>query len=113
MTTTSCINHLCPHLIKSTIYYNVKMEFWLLVYEYDYGTRVGKRLVKIIGNKGIKRLKNGGDSLMLQRLLGHTTLMMTNRYCQAVGCYDAIEAHKEVFTGGWVGLVSYAITSDD
>jgi site-specific recombinase XerD len=37
-------------------------------------------------------LKNGGDSLMLQRLLGHTTLMMTNRYCQAVGCYDAIEA---------------------
>jgi site-specific recombinase XerD len=40
-------------------------------------------------------LRNGGDSLMLQRLLGHTTLMMTNRYCQAVGCYDAIESHKE------------------
>jgi site-specific recombinase XerD len=39
-------------------------------------------------------LKNGGDSLMLQRLLGHTTLMMTKRYCQAVGCYDAIESHK-------------------
>jgi len=39
-------------------------------------------------------LLNGGDSLMLQRLLGHTTLMMTNRYCQAVGCYDAIESHK-------------------
>jgi site-specific recombinase XerD len=39
-------------------------------------------------------LKNGGDSLMLRRLLGHTTLMMTNRYCQAVGCYDAVEAHK-------------------
>jgi len=31
---------------------------------------------------------------MLQRLLGHTTLMMTNRYCQAVGCYGAVEAHK-------------------
>jgi integrase/recombinase XerC len=40
-------------------------------------------------------LKNGGDSLMLQRLLGHTTLMMTNRYCQAVGSYDAVEAHKK------------------
>jgi len=26
--------------------------------------------------------------------LGHTTLMMINRYCQAVGCYDAIESHK-------------------
>ena len=39
-------------------------------------------------------LKNGGDSLMLQRLLGHTTLMMTNRYCQAVGCFDAMESHK-------------------
>ncbi|MFC2000700.1 tyrosine-type recombinase/integrase [Chloroflexota bacterium] len=40
-------------------------------------------------------LKNGGDSLMLQRLLGHTTLMMTNRYCQAVGSHDALESHKK------------------
>ena len=39
-------------------------------------------------------LKNGGEGLMLQLLLGHTTLMMTNRYCHAVGCYDAVEAHK-------------------
>jgi hypothetical protein len=31
---------------------------------------------------------------MLQRLLRHITLMMTNRYCQAVGYYDAVEAHK-------------------
>ncbi|MHA1973024.1 MAG: tyrosine-type recombinase/integrase [Candidatus Hodarchaeales archaeon] len=44
-------------------------------------------------------LKNGGEGLMLQRLLGHTTLMMTNRYCQAVGCYDAIEAHRKFSPG--------------
>jgi len=42
----------------------------------------------------VQWLKNGGDSLMLQRLLGHTTLIMTNRYCQAVGCEDAVESHK-------------------
>jgi len=28
------------------------------------------------------------------RILIRTSLMMTNRYCQAVGCYDAVEAHK-------------------
>ena len=27
-------------------------------------------------------------------IVGHTTLMITNRHCQAVGCYDAIESHK-------------------
>jgi hypothetical protein len=32
---------------------------------------------------------------MLQRLLGHTTSMMTNRYCQAIGCEDAEGAHKK------------------
>jgi len=36
---------------------------------------------------------------MLQRLLGHTTLTMTNRYCQAVGCYDAVEA-QTLFSSG-------------
>jgi site-specific recombinase XerD len=39
-------------------------------------------------------LRNGGDSLMLQRLLGHSTLTMTNKYAQAVGCLDAVESHK-------------------
>lgn len=33
---------------------------------------------------------------MLQRLLGHTTLMMTNRYCQAAGCEDGVESHKRL-----------------
>jgi len=31
---------------------------------------------------------------MLWGLLGHTTLMVTNRYCWAVRCYDAVEGHK-------------------
>jgi hypothetical protein len=39
---------------------------------------------------------------MLQRLLGHTALMMTNRYCQAVGCYDACE-----LIGNIVSLTDY------
>ena len=39
-------------------------------------------------------LKSGGDSLMLQRLLGHTILMTTNRYCQTVGYNSAVETHK-------------------
>lgn len=51
-------------------------------------------------------LKNGGDSLMLQRLLGHTMLMMTNRYCQAAGCYDVVERHF----GQWT-ILSYDISS--
>jgi len=41
------------------------------------------------------RLNNGGESLMLQRLPGCTTLMMTNRYCRAMGCFDAVESHRK------------------
>jgi len=43
---------------------------------------------------------------MLQRLLGHTTLMMRNRYCQAVGFYDAVEAHKWMIDLSLASLVS-------
>jgi len=57
----------------------------------EQGTSLNPRLTHVFA---ILRLKNGGDSLMLQRLLEHTTLMMTNRYCQAVGYYDAIGSHK-------------------
>ncbi len=28
------------------------------------------------------------------KVTGTYDMMMTNRYCQAVGCYDAVEAHK-------------------
>ena len=40
---------------------------------------------------------------MLQKLLGHTTLMMTNRYCEAVGCYDAIDNTGTTCAGIYVG----------
>jgi len=26
---------------------------------------------------------------------GYTALMMADRYCQAVDCHDAVEAHKQ------------------
>lgn len=35
------------------------------------------------------------DSLMLQGLLRHTTVIMTNSHCQAVGSYGAMEANKQ------------------
>lgn len=39
-------------------------------------------------------LRNGGDAFMLQRLMGHTTLSMTERYVQAVGMEDALKSHE-------------------
>ena len=35
------------------------------------------------------------DSLRLQGLLRHTTVIMTNSHCQAVGSYGAMEANKQ------------------
>jgi hypothetical protein len=32
------------------------------------------------------------------------TQMMTSRYCQAVGCYDAIETHKRYSSTDNIGL---------
>lgn len=39
-------------------------------------------------------LRNGGDFFVLQRLMGHTTLSMTERYVQAVGMEDALKSHE-------------------
>jgi len=64
----------------------------------NFGGAYAKSFYRRIGTLpvfAILRLNNGGDSLMLQRLLGHTTLMMTNTYCQAAGRYDAtVESGK-------------------
>jgi len=38
-------------------------------------------------------VKEGRDSLMLQRLLGHTTLEITRRYTQALGFDDVFKRH--------------------
>jgi site-specific recombinase XerD len=44
-------------------------------------------------------LRRGGDSLSLQRLLGHTTLAMTNRYLGSVSLDDLENEHRKVSPG--------------
>lgn len=44
-------------------------------------------------------LRRGGDSLSLQRLLGHTTLAMTNRYLGCVSVDDLESEHRKASPG--------------
>jgi site-specific recombinase XerD len=44
-------------------------------------------------------LRRGGDALSLQRLLGHTTLAMTNRYVSSVTVDDLEAAHRRASPG--------------
>ena len=44
-------------------------------------------------------LRRGGDGLSLQRLLGHTTLAMTNRYLASVSVDDLEAAHRKACPG--------------
>lgn len=44
-------------------------------------------------------LRRGGDSLSLQRLLGHTTLAMTNRYLGCVSVDDLENEHRKASPG--------------
>jgi integrase len=41
----------------------------------------------------VEYLKAGGNVLYLQRILGHTTLEMTNRYCRSLGIDDLKKVH--------------------
>lgn len=40
-------------------------------------------------------LRNGGDTFSLQRILGHVSLEMTERYCQTLSCEDAARKHED------------------
>jgi site-specific recombinase XerD len=44
-------------------------------------------------------LRRGGDAVSLQRLLGHTTLAMTNRYLGSVSIDDLENAHRRASPG--------------
>jgi site-specific recombinase XerD len=44
-------------------------------------------------------LRRGGDALSLQRLLGHTTLTMTNRYVASTSIDDLEAAHRRASPG--------------
>jgi len=63
----------------------------------------GREIIKILSKVGFYFHHQKGSHIVLKRdkspftrvvVPDHTTLMMTNRYCQAVGCLDAVEAHK-------------------
>ena len=39
-------------------------------------------------------LRNGGGEFALQSILGHSSLEMTRRYCQALGFEDVFKEHE-------------------
>jgi integrase/recombinase XerD len=43
-------------------------------------------------------LRNGGDAFTLQKLLGHSDLAMTRRYCE-LSQVDALEKHRQCSPG--------------
>ena len=42
----------------------------------------------------ISFLRNGGNVFALQATLGHSSLEMTRRYCQALGFEDVFKEHE-------------------
>jgi integrase/recombinase XerD len=73
-----------------------KVRVWLLHMLNHLGDRVGVQGVhphRFRHTFAIEYLRNGGDVFTLQRLLGHSSLDICNRYLQIVKS-DIGEAHK-------------------
>ena len=60
------------------------------------GNRLGMRLhAHLLRHTfAISFLRNGGNVFALQAMLGHSTLEMTRRYCQALGFEDVFKVHE-------------------
>jgi len=62
----------------------------------DSGRKVGLDISphKLRHTFAISFLRNGANAFEVQRSLGHSTLEMTRRYCQALGDEDVIKRHR-------------------
>ena len=68
------------------------VQHWLKVFGKRLGIRLHAHLLR--HTFAISFLRNGGNVFALQAALGHSSLEMTRRYCQALGFEDVFKAHE-------------------